>query len=66
VVERAMGEQDWENAGARWQGNGGRLRLEGSSRYCRIVILRQRIERELALKSIAARLCRDRRSSRGF
>jgi hypothetical protein len=32
-LERAMGEHDWQNAGARWQGNGGRLRLEGSSRY---------------------------------
>jgi len=49
AVERAMGEQDWQNAGARWQGKDGRLRLEGWSRYRRIVILRRRIERELAL-----------------
>ena len=34
-----MGEQDWQNAGARWQGKDGRLRLEGWSRYRRIVIL---------------------------
>jgi hypothetical protein len=47
VVERAMGEQDWQNAGARWQGKDGWLRLEGWSRYRRIVILRRRIEREL-------------------
>ena len=44
-----MGEQDWQNAGARWQGKDGRLRLEGWSRYRRIVMLRRRIERELAL-----------------
>jgi hypothetical protein len=47
-----MGEQDWQNAGARWQHNDGRLRLEGSSRYRRIMIFRQRIERELALGSL--------------
>ena len=40
AVERAMGEQDWQNAGARWQGRDGRLRLEGWSRYRRIVMLR--------------------------
>jgi hypothetical protein len=45
VIERAMGEQDWQNAGARWQGKDGRLRLEGWSRYRRILILRRRIER---------------------
>src|SRR5260370_4811727 len=49
AVERAMGEQDWQNAGARWQGKDGRLRLEGWSRHPRIVILRRRIERPLAL-----------------
>src|ERR1700746_352605 len=49
AVERAMGEQDWQNAGARWQGKDGRLRLEGWSRYRRIVILRRRIEREVTL-----------------
>ena len=49
AVERAMGEQDWQNAGARWQGKDGRLRLEGWSRYRRIVVLRRRIERELTL-----------------
>jgi hypothetical protein len=40
AVERAMGEQDWQNAGARWW---------GWSRYRRIVIPRRRIERELTL-----------------
>jgi hypothetical protein len=49
AVERAMGEQDWHDAGARWQGKDGRLRLEGWSRHRRIVILRRRAERSLAL-----------------
>jgi hypothetical protein len=49
AIERAMGEQDWHNAGAGWQGKEGRLRLEGWSRHRRIVILRRRLERSLAL-----------------
>jgi hypothetical protein len=49
TIERAMGEQDWQNAGARWQGKDGRLRLEGWSRHRRIVTLRRRVDRSLAL-----------------
>jgi hypothetical protein len=49
AIERAMGERDWQDAGARWQGKDGRLRLEGWSRHRRIVILRRRTERSLAL-----------------
>ena len=49
VIARAMGEQDWQDAGARWQGKDGQLRLEGWSRHRRIVILRRRTERSLAL-----------------
>ena len=49
AIERAMGEQDWQDAGARWQGKDGRLRLDGWSRHRRIVILRRRTERALAL-----------------
>src|SRR5215471_164082 len=49
AIERAMGEQDWQNAGAGWQGKDGQLRLEGWSRHRRIVILRRRTERSLAL-----------------
>src|SRR5215468_4896934 len=49
AIERAMGELDWQNAGAGWQGKDGRLRLEGWSRHRRIVILRRRIDRSLAL-----------------
>jgi hypothetical protein len=29
AIERAMGEQDWQDAVARWQGKDGRLRLDG-------------------------------------
>ncbi len=49
AIERAMGEQDWQNAGRRWQGKDGQLRLQGWSRHRRIVILRRRVERSLAL-----------------
>ena len=28
AIERAMGEQDWHDAGCRWQGKDGKLRLE--------------------------------------
>ncbi len=49
AIERAMGERDWQNAGGRWQGKDGQLRLEGWSRHRRIVILRRRLERSLAL-----------------
>src|SRR5258705_10420685 len=49
AIERAMGEQDWQNAGSRWQGKDGQLRLQGWRRHRRIVILRRRVERSLAL-----------------
>jgi hypothetical protein len=49
AIERAMGEQDWQDAGAGWQGKDGKLRLLGWSRHRRVVILRRRIERSLAL-----------------
>ena len=49
AIERAMSEQDWQSAGRRWQGKDGQLRLQGWSRHRRIVILRRRVERSLAL-----------------
>jgi hypothetical protein len=49
AIERAMGEQDWQDAGAGWQGKDSQLRLQGWSRHRRIAILRRRIERSLAL-----------------
>jgi len=48
AVERAMTEQGWQDAGARWQGKDGRLRLQGWSRERRIVMLRRRTERSSA------------------
>jgi hypothetical protein len=53
AVERAMREQDWQDAGARWQGKDGRLRLHGWSRERRIVMLRRHTERQ---RSAAAAL----------
>jgi Transposase DDE domain group 1 len=49
AVERAMTEQGWKDAGAKWQGKDGRLRLEGWSRERRIVMLRRRTVRPAAL-----------------
>jgi hypothetical protein len=49
AIERAMREQDWRDAGAGWQGKDGQLRLLGWSRHRRLVILRRRLERSLAL-----------------
>ena len=49
AVERAMRERDWTDAGAGWQGKDGVLRLEGWGRQRRIVMLRRRVERTLAL-----------------
>jgi Transposase DDE domain group 1 len=49
AIERAMGEGDWQDAGAGWQGKDGKLRLEGWSRHRRIVILRRRTARSLAV-----------------
>jgi hypothetical protein len=49
AIERAMREQDWRDAGRGWQGKDGQLRLTGWSRHRRIVILRRRVERSLAL-----------------
>jgi hypothetical protein len=49
AIERAMGEQDWQDAGAGWQGKGSELRLLGWGRQRRVVILRRRVQRSLAL-----------------
>src|SRR6516164_1473458 len=48
AVERAMRDEGWQDAGARWQGKDGRLRLEGWSRERRIVIMRRRTKRPSA------------------
>lgn len=49
AIERAMGEQDWQDAGAGWYGRDGTLRLLGWSRHRRVVMLRRRVARSLAL-----------------
>jgi hypothetical protein len=49
AIERAMREQDWQDAGAGWQGKDGELRLQGWGRHRRVVILRRRTERSLVL-----------------
>jgi Transposase DDE domain group 1 len=65
AIERAMGEQDWQDAGARWQGKDGRLRLEGWSQRRRIVILRRRTQRSLALAVVPQHLDQSARDGRG-
>lgn len=50
AVERAMQTEDWQDAGAGWQGKEGELRLQGWGRQRRVVILRRRTERSLMLK----------------
>ena len=43
VLERAMRESDWQDAGAGWQGKWGQVRLLGWSRQRRVVLLRRRL-----------------------
>lgn len=47
VLERAMRETDWQNAGAGWQGKEGAVRLLGWSRQRRVVLLRRRLRQVL-------------------
>jgi len=60
VLERAMLESDWQNAGAGWQGKWGEVRLLGWSRQRRVVLLRRRLR-----QSAADRAFRWRRAGRG-
>jgi Transposase DDE domain group 1 len=43
VLERAMRDDDWRDAGAGWQGKHGQIRLKGWSRQRRVVLLRRRL-----------------------
>jgi hypothetical protein len=43
VLERAMRDEDWRDAGAGWQGKHGEIRLMGWSRQRRVVLLRRRL-----------------------
>jgi Transposase DDE domain group 1 len=47
VLERAMRESDWQNAGAGWQGKWGEVRLLGWSRQRRVVLLRRHLRQVL-------------------
>src|SRR6516165_10384235 len=47
VLERAMHETDWHNAGAGWQGKWGEVRLLGWGRQRRVVLLRRRLRQVL-------------------
>ena len=42
VLERAMQQTDWQDAGAGWQGKWGEVRLQGWGRQRRVVLLRRR------------------------
>src|SRR5215510_9318167 len=49
ALERAMAERDWSDAGRGWQGKETNLRLMGWSRQRRVVLLRRKFNRPLAL-----------------
>jgi len=48
-LERAMQQSDWADAGQGWQGKETSLRLSGWSRQRRIVLLRRKLARDLAM-----------------
>jgi hypothetical protein len=49
LVERLMRGRDWVNAGQGWQGAEATLRLSGWSRERRVIVMRRRIKKELAV-----------------
>jgi Transposase DDE domain group 1 len=48
-LERAMQQSDWADAGQGWQGQETSLRLTGWSRQRRIILLRRKLARDLAI-----------------
>ena len=62
VLERAMGQRDWQDAGAGWQGKWGEVRLHGWGRQRRVVLLRRR----LAGVMLTARAAGGRQLALGF
>ncbi|MBV8574715.1 MAG: transposase, partial [Acetobacteraceae bacterium] len=48
-LERAMQQSDWADAGQGWQGKETSLRLSGWSRHRRIILLRRKLARDLAV-----------------
>jgi hypothetical protein len=53
AMERAMRQADWADAGQGWQGKETSLRLYGWSRHRRIILLRRKLQRDLALSEQA-------------
>jgi hypothetical protein len=51
LVERLMRGRDWVDAGQGWEGAESTLRLTGWSRSRRVVVLRKRIKKDLAVVS---------------
>jgi hypothetical protein len=51
LVERLMRGRDWADAGQGWEGTESTLRLTGWSRSRRVVVLRRRIKKDLAVVS---------------
>ena len=49
AVVRAMGRDGWSVAGSGWEGKEDSLRLTGWSRQRRVIVMRRRLERRLAL-----------------
>src|SRR5205823_13994328 len=49
AITKAMGRSGWSSAGCGWEGKEDELRLGGWSRQRRIIVLRRRLERQLAL-----------------
>jgi len=50
AIARAMGSGGWTRAGRGWEGKEDTLRLTGWSRQRRIIVLRRRLERPLAIR----------------
>jgi hypothetical protein len=49
LLERLMRDTDWQEAGQGWQGAESSLRLSGWSRHRRVVVLRRRLSKQLAV-----------------
>jgi Transposase DDE domain group 1 len=49
AMERAMRESGWADAGHGWQGKETQLRLHGWSRQRRIILMRRKLKRDLAI-----------------
>jgi DDE family transposase len=49
ALQKAMLERDWSDAGQGWQGKETQLRLQGWSRQRRVVLLRRKLDRPLAM-----------------